>query len=155
MTCFSAPAIASAPTEPEGAIETLFDNSSAVRPPRRQATCGLLPAAVGAPTWGTPSQRSHSIPRGSLSKGPQGFYPVDHEPRRSHHQTVNASFHRTARRHFFRDCGLGIGKMALALSGREGCGEPWRPPSTTCATRLRPNELSSFHGRGAQPTGTL
>ena len=64
---------------------------------------------------------------------------------------MNASFliERT-RRHFFQDCGLGIGKMALAsLLAREGLrGATETAHSTTCATRLRPNELSSFSWPG-------
>ena len=70
-----------------------FDNSSAVRPPKRSEPSWGTQAAVGTPARrGTPSQRSHSIPRGPCRKGRKGFAcPIDHTST-SHHQTMNASF---------------------------------------------------------------
>ena len=68
------------------------------------------------------------------------------------------------RRHFFSDCGIGVGKMALAslltgsVSNQATAGQAesiaTRSPAAT-PRRHREGRDSTFHGRSAEPIRTL
>ena len=78
----------------------------------------LKPGEIAADKKATPELAGKSSSR-----------PGHHEPRRSHHQAMNVPplLHRT-RRHFFQDCGIGVGKIALAsLLAKESFGATGKP----------------------------
>src|SRR5262249_37181792 len=94
---------------------------------RRPADAGLPPGRR-ADANGARERHSETVPgkaaRGAVGgKGLGATGPGAIEPRRNHHARVIAMHDPLlfqTRRHFFRDCALGLGSMALASLAAEG-----------------------------------
>ena len=120
-------------------------------------------AILMSPRWGWrfPHTRRSRVSRPGLYEvGPPGLRQTMNHP-----QSFSLPLART-RRHFFRDCGVGVGKIALALAaGRGQGGRPTRPtsgrrgrqPARAQAAALRPEGQARHlpvHGRRARASST-